>query len=513
MHFQTLHAMNTPAHHSTQQAQARLGDQIILSAIVASALAALAIGYSYIDTNLAWGLTAVLLAVAVLAYVTSRGTLLSSLVLSTTLCGFVILHIQLSQGLTEFHFGVFVTLALLLVYVDWRPVVLAAALFAVHHLLFDRLQAAGWGLYCLTRPSLAVVVLHAVYVVIQTALEIVLISYTRKITRAGSELESLVHAVNRSDGITLGRASSIPVQTTLASVLKNALGRMEGAILTVQRIATEMKQAGQEIARDNRDLAQRTDSQAASLQETLTSMQALTSTVQQNTANAQQANVLAQNASNVALQGGTVVGEVVDTMKGINDSSKKIADIINVIDGIAFQTNILALNAAVEAARAGEQGRGFAVVAGEVRALAGRSAEAAKEIKRLITDSVQRVEQGTAQADRAGMTMKEVVEAIRRVTDIMGEISAASAEQNASVARIGDGVGQMEESTRLNALLAKGMNEVVEQLHHQAQEMVRAIGIFQHTLEASATMAPQVSSTPAPGLPTANQSALHPRLT
>lgn len=493
--------MNIQPHHSAQFAQAQLGDRIILSAIVASAVAALLIGHNFIDTTLAWGLTALLLAVAVLTYITAKGTTLSSLVLTATLCGFVALHIQLSQGMTEFHFGVFVTLALLLVYVDWRPVVLAAGLFAVQHVVFDRLQAAGWGLYCLSQPSFAVVILHAVYVVVQTALEIVLIAQTRRITRAGFELEDLVDAVNRTDGITLGRAVRVPVRTSLASVLKDALGRMDTAILTVQRTVTDMEQTGKEIARDNQDLSQRTESQTTTLQETVLSMQALSATVKQNTAHAHQANQLAQTASSVALQGGEVVGQVVETMKGINDSSRKIADITNVIDSIAFQTNILALNAAVEAARAGEQGRGFAVVASEVRALASRSAEAAKEIKTLITDSVKRVEQGTAQVDRAGVTMKEVVEAIRRVTDIMGDISAASAEQNAGVTQIGNAVGQMEEATRLNTMLVKEMNDVVGKLHSQAQEMIRATGLFQLTLDNTPGAAAQASLTAARTLP------------
>ncbi|MDF3823029.1 hypothetical protein P3G55_24255, partial [Leptospira sp. 96542] len=319
--------MNTQSLHSAQTAQAQLGDKIILSAIIASAVAALVIGHNFIGTQLAWGLTALLLAVAVLTYASSKGTTLSSLVLTATLCSFVALHIQLSQGMTEFHFGVFVTLALLLVYVDWRPVILAAVLFAVHHLMFDRLQAAGLGLYCLSSPSLGIVILHAVYVVVQTALEIVLIAFTRKITRAGFELEELVNAVNRAEGITLGRAASIPVKTSLATVLQNALGRMDAAILTVQHTTADMERTGQEIAQDNRDLAQRTENQATTLQETVSSMKALSATVNQNAVNAQQANLLAQNASSVALQGGAVVGEVVDTMKGMNDSSKKIADI------------------------------------------------------------------------------------------------------------------------------------------------------------------------------------------
>ncbi len=488
-----------------QITQARLGDLIILSAIIASAVAAVIIGHNFIDTTLAWGMTALLLAVAVVAYATARGTTLSSLVLTGTLCGFIALHIQLSQGMVEFHFGVFVTLALLLVYIDWRPVLLAAGIFAVQHILFDRLQAAGWGLYCLGEANFAIIVLHAIYVVVQTALEIVLISYTRRIARTGIELEELVAAVNRVEGITLGRAKRIPTQTPQALVLKNALGRMDSAILTVQRAVSGMEQASNEMAHDNQDLSLRTETQAATLQQTVSSMKALSATVQQNNTHARQADELAQNASSVARQGGQVVSQVVDTMKGINDSSKKIADIINVIDSIAFQTNILALNAAVEAARAGEQGRGFAVVASEVRALAGRSADAAKEIKVLITDSVQRIEQGTTQVNRAGATMDEVVSSIRSVTDIVGQISAASAEQNDDVVQIATAVNQMEESTRQNAMLVEEMNNVVGQLRSQAQEMVKATGLFQLTVDDGRGTTPDSSagtrSLPQAGMP------------
>jgi methyl-accepting chemotaxis protein len=207
-------------------------------------------------------------------------------------------------------------------------------------------------------------------------------------------------------------------------------------------------------------------------------MAQLGSTVNHSADSARQASQLATNASSVAVRGGEVVGQVVETMKGINDSSRKIADIIGVIDGIAFQTNILALNAAVEAARAGEQGRGFAVVASEVRALAGRSAEAAKEIKALIGASVERVEFGSTLVDQAGATMNEVVAAIRRVTDIVGEISAASAEQSAGVAQVGQAVNQIDQATQQNAALVEEMAAAASGLKGQAMDLVNAVSVF-----------------------------------
>jgi methyl-accepting chemotaxis protein len=201
-------------------------------------------------------------------------------------------------------------------------------------------------------------------------------------------------------------------------------------------------------------------------------------TVHKNADAARQANQLATSASSVAVQGGEVVGRVVETMKDINESSRKIADIISVIDGIAFQTNILALNAAVEAARAGEQGRGFAVVASEVRALAGRSAEAAKEIKTLINASVEKVEHGTTLVDQAGNTMTEVVSSIKRVTDIMGEISAASNEQSLGVSQIVEAIGSMDQTTQQNAALVEEMAAAASSLKSQAQELVQTVAIF-----------------------------------
>jgi methyl-accepting chemotaxis protein len=207
-------------------------------------------------------------------------------------------------------------------------------------------------------------------------------------------------------------------------------------------------------------------------------MEQLDSTVKQNADSARQGDALAQTASAVAARGGAVVGQVVDTMKDINDSSRRIAEITGVIDGIAFQTNILALNAAVEAARAGEQGRGFAVVASEVRSLAQRSAQAAREIKSLIAASVERVEQGTQQVNQAGATMSEVVASIRRVTEIMSAISAASAQQSSGVRQVGDAVAQMDQTTQQNASLVEQSAAAADSLKQQARELVQAVAVF-----------------------------------
>jgi methyl-accepting chemotaxis protein len=236
--------------------------------------------------------------------------------------------------------------------------------------------------------------------------------------------------------------------------------------------------ASKEIATGNLDLSQRTEEQASSLEETAASMEVLTTTVKKNADNAAQANQLAQSASVVAQKGGAVVKEVVGTMSSINESSRKIVDIISVIDGIAFQTNILALNAAVEAARAGEQGRGFAVVAAEVRNLAQRSAAAAKEIKHLIGDSVNKVEIGTKLVDDAGKTMEEIVGAVKRVTDIMSQISAASNEQSLEIEQIHKGISQMDSVTQQNAALVEEAAAAAESLEEEAQSLTNSMDAF-----------------------------------
>ncbi|MDQ2136748.1 methyl-accepting chemotaxis protein [Alcaligenaceae bacterium B3P038] len=279
-------------------------------------------------------------------------------------------------------------------------------------------------------------------------------------------------------------------------LLLNALQRMQQSLLstvgTVRENAGNVALASAEIAQGNTDLSERTEEQAAALEQTAASMEQLGSTVRQNADNAQQANQLAMQASTSAVVCGDVVGEVVETMKGINESSKRIVDIIAVIDSIAFQTNILALNAAVEAARAGEQGRGFAVVASEVRNLAQRSADAAKEITALITTSVSKVELGTAQVDRAGASMGEVVSSIRRVADIMGEISAATTEQSQGVAQVSQAVNQMDQATQQNAALVEESAAAAAGLKDQAEALVHAMAVFKlgsHTAAAVANAA------------------------
>jgi len=301
---------------------------------------------------------------------------------------------------------------------------------------------------------------------------------TRSITRPLKVAVGVAKKVAIGDLTSTVEAKTKDETGELLQALKDMNSSLNRIVGTVRVGAEAIGRGTKEIASGNADLSQRTEEQASSLEETASSMEELTSTVKQNAENAKQANQLAQGASAVAVKGGVVVGQVVTTMSSINESSKKIVDIIGVIDGIAFQTNILALNAAVEAARAGEQGRGFAVVASEVRNLAQRSAAAAKEIKTLIGDSVDKVGAGTKLVDEAGKTMEEIVSSVKRVTDIMSEITAASQEQSSGIEQVNQAITQMDEVTQQNASLVEEAAAAAESLEEQAQNLEAAVAVF-----------------------------------
>jgi methyl-accepting chemotaxis protein len=288
-------------------------------------------------------------------------------------------------------------------------------------------------------------------------------------------------------------------RTSLLFAMKGMRDSLVDIVAQVRAGTETIALASTEIAAGNMDLSARTERQAGTLEETASAMEELTGTVRQNADNARQANVLAESASEVAVRGGAVVAQVVETMASINESSKRIVDIIGVIDGIAFQTNILALNAAVEAARAGEQGRGFAVVATEVRSLAQRSASAASEIKGLIGSSVARVDAGARLVDEAGTTMEEIVSSVKRVTDIMAEISHASQEQSTGIESVNRAVGEMDEATQQNAALVEQATSAAASLQNEAENLASVVGVFKldGSREPAAMPPPRIAVQPA----------------
>jgi methyl-accepting chemotaxis protein len=370
-------------------------------------------------------------------------------------------------------------------WIDDAPAVLLPALHARRYASASKSEATGW-LVVAEIPASEVMaelyremtLLGGFIALAALVLGATLIIYIRRTVRPLSVLSGHVQTIGQGDlsqQLTSDRRDEMGVITRAVESMRDGLATVVGGVRQgTDAIAT----ASGQIAAGNQDLSSRTEEQASSLEQTAASMEELTSTVKQNADNARQANQLALSASEVAIKGGNVVGQVVDTMASINASSKKIVDIIGVIDGIAFQTNILALNAAVEAARAGEQGRGFAVVASEVRSLAQRSGAAAKEIKGLIDDSVGKVDVGSALVGEAGKTMAEIVGSVKRVTDIIGEITAASQEQSTGIEQVNQAIAQMDQVTQQNAALVEEAAAAAQSMQEQAANLVEAVSVF-----------------------------------
>ncbi|MFG6440794.1 methyl-accepting chemotaxis protein [Roseateles sp. LKC17W] len=462
---------------SARQASWREADQMMLMGLAVHVLIALALGLHFGGIGLAIGGSVVLAGAALAAHLTAGGTALSAHTMAVAAMGMVALQIQLARGMLEFHFGVFVTLAFLLAYRHWAPIVTGAAAIAVHHVLFDRLQASGMGVYCLTEPGFSRVMVHAGYVVGQTVFELLIARQMYRRAAEQSALVGLVEHLTAHERINLDTGHITSAEGT-AGLLRDAVDRIHGVVRQVQTAAKSIDGASAEIAAGNQDLSVRTEKMAASLQSTASSMDSLTVAVRQTADSATQAHALASGAAGSASRGAGVVQQVETTMQAIDASAGRIADITGLIDSIAFQTNILALNAAVEAARAGEEGRGFAVVASEVRALAQRSAEAARDIKRLIAQSTEQVQAGSGLVVSAATAMREIEGAAQQVAQLIGDIARSAAEQSEGIGRVNQAVGQLDQVTQQNAALVEQSAAAAESLRDQAQRLADEVSVF-----------------------------------
>ena len=461
----------------TPQEVSHQADVLMLGLLLASCVLSLPIAWAYSDIVIAlqWG-TALALA-GVLLFALARGSAWSRYGLTALLALTVALHIQVSLGTVEFHFGVFVVLALIMVYRDWRVVLANAVLFAVHHLLFDRLQAWGFGMYCMPQPDFARIWLHAAYVIVQTAAEVFILIRMSQAFRQGAELQALTEAVQRDGRFNLD-VRHVRIHTALGERLQTLFMHLYGTVKTVRDSVNQVQTAGSEIADGSLDLSARTEAASSALAATMASASQVLHAVEHTRDLASQADQLTSSAAQVSQAGASVVQQVVDSMHGIHTQAQQIAEIVTVVDGLAFQTNLLALNAAVEAARAGEQGRGFAVVAGEVRSLAQRSTEAAKEIQALIGASTSSVGQGARLMQEARQGIEKAVESVTNVNDLIGQIGVAADEQSKGIAQLNVAVNHLDRDTQENAALAEQSAASARAMSQNAGLLGRTLAVF-----------------------------------
>jgi methyl-accepting chemotaxis protein len=453
-------------------------DTVVLAAMAMVFMGCLAYASVYGGMGLALGIGGLLMGVGLTVAWASQGGTLSAATLPVLGMALVGLTVHTARGHNEAHFAVFSFMACLVVYRRVMPILLGAVAIAVHHLTFNQMQTWGWGPVCFVDPGFGKVLEHAAYVVLEAGILLFLASRARADFRVAEQLMDIAERMQAADGSVDLTMVNEPSTNHVTRKMLAALGHIDASIKQVRAAAQAIRRASDDIASGNASLSIRTEQAAANLAETASSVEQIATTIQHSSDNARQANDLAGSASSVATQGGDAVQSVVNTMTGIQHASRKITDIIGVIDGIAFQTNILALNAAVEAARAGEQGRGFAVVASEVRSLAQRSAEAAKEIKQLITSSVEQVDAGSGQVDSTLHIMGNVVDQVRRVSALVGQITTSSSEQSSGIQQINLAISKLDQATQQNAALVEQTAAAAEGLRHQADGLLSTVAVF-----------------------------------
>ena len=455
----------------------RHADALMMVLIVVYAVLAIPVGWHYSSTDMPLIATPILIGLAAAIFATARGSVLARYALPLLLCAAVAIHIQASLGTVEFHFGVFVTLALVMVYRQWRVVIACAAFFAIHHIFFDRLQAWGYGIYCTTSADFSKIILHATFVVIQTAVEVFIIRNITESYKQGIELQALVNAIHDGDQFNLNIHQE-NVQTPLAQDLKHLILKLYGIVRTVTESVSQVNTASHEIELGSNDLSSRTEVACNALEETSNAATRVMQTVEQARHLASQADGMTRHAADAAEKGQEVVSNLARSMTSISAQAEQIAEIVSVVDGLAFQTNLLALNAAVEAARAGEHGRGFAVVAEEVRRLALRSADSAKQIHKLIEASETSISKGTDQSQQALKAMHELLAASSSATQHMRLIAETTHEQSTAIADITQAIHQLENTMSQNSALAEESSAAAASLRDQTTQMASSVQAF-----------------------------------
>jgi methyl-accepting chemotaxis protein len=471
-------------------------DRALLLVVAANALGALWLGVDRAQPTLALSVAGALSAVAVAAVVLARGRLMARMLLSFTLTALVALQIHLSGGVLTYHFNVFVSMSLLLAYRDWRPILGMAGLFAVHHIAFDRMLLAGWGTYCLAAPDMQEILLHIAFVVAQAGILGSLAMAQARKARESTELEFLVNAMGREGQIRLN-LDVIRAETPAGKRLQHVQHRMADAVKALQAASLQVAASAQQVASGSTDLMARTGATASGLNESAMSLDQIGIIVEHSNEASSETKLMSSRAAGMADQGNQLVSDVVQTMQAIESSSRRINDIIAVIDGIAFQTNILALNAAIEAARAGEQGRGFAVVASEVRSLAQRSADAAREIKGLISTSTTTIAAGTRLVADAGHTMNDLVDSVRKVGELFQSVTADTSQQMEGLRSVSESISSLSHMTQDNVTVAQDAEGAANELREQVERMTQVLGAFRLSTPAAGAAAARATSPPA----------------